>query len=132
MRVLDKRNFVNRLASQSQHVCIFKIQIFHVYKTLRSSAFSETQIGLPLFFSLENQNSANTIRNTSFIPSPMYISSSIFSVSLYSSMYVCYSILSISTGSLFSVPTSALFMVFVLHLTCQVTILYSSSAELML
>ena len=77
MRVLDKRNFVNRLASQSQHVCIFKIQIFHVYKTLRSSAFSETQIGLPLFFSLENQNSANTIRNTSFIPLLYFLSQSI-------------------------------------------------------
>ncbi|XP_075652992.1 uncharacterized protein LOC142623459 [Castanea sativa] len=49
----------------------------------------------------------------------MYISSSFFSVSLYSSIYICYSILSVSTGSLFFVPTPALFMVFALLLTCQ-------------
>ncbi|KAM4117613.1 hypothetical protein ACJW30_02G138000 [Castanea mollissima] len=34
-------------------------------------------------------------------------------------MHICYSILSISMGSLFSIPTFALFMVFVLRLTCQ-------------
>ncbi|KAM4093279.1 hypothetical protein ACB094_06G103300 [Castanea mollissima] len=49
----------------------------------------------------------------------MHVFSSIFSVNLYSSMYICYSILSVSTGSLFFVPTSALFMVFVLRLACQ-------------
>nr|POE69419.1 hypothetical protein CFP56_08672 [Quercus suber] len=33
------------------------------------------------------------------------------SVSLYSSMYICYSVLSVSTGSQFSVPTFALFFI---------------------
>ena len=35
-------------------------------------------------------------------------------------------------GSLFSIPTSALIGVFVLHLVCHVTILRSSFAEFML
>ncbi|KAF3966897.1 hypothetical protein CMV_009043 [Castanea mollissima] len=32
-------------------------------------------------------------------------------VSLYSSMYICYSVLSVSTGSQFSVPASASFFI---------------------
>ena len=110
-----------------QIIRLHKISMFAFSKS-RIFTFAKHCEALPLqkrrwancyfFFSSENQNSANTIRNsantignTSSIPSPMYISSFIFSVSLYSSMYICYSVLSVSIGSQFSVPNSASFFI---------------------
>ena len=95
-----------------------KSRIFTFAKHCEALLFQKRRCANRYFFSSENQNSANRIRNsanaignTSFIPSPMYISSFIFSVSLYSSMYICYSVLSVSIGSQFSVPNSASFFI---------------------
>ena len=92
------------MAPQNQHVCVFKIKNFHVYKTLRSSTFSETWIRLPLFFSSKNQNSANMIRNTNFIPSPC-ISPPLFSQLVYTPPCI--------SATLFSQSPLALYFCFV-------------------
>ena len=107
----------------------FSKSIFFTFaKHCKALLFQKRRWANRYFFSLENQNSTNTIGNTSFIPSPMYISSFIFSVVLYF-LHVYLLLCSLSLHEL-SILCS--YFYFVLHLACQVTILRSFSAEFML
>ena len=105
MRVLDKTWFYKPFRFTKISTFAFsKSRFFMFSKHCKALFFSETQIGLPLFFSSKNQNSAKTLNGFIEIPAlslpHVYLFLYFFLVSLYSSIYICYPVLSVSTGSL--------------------------------
>ena len=135
MRVLDQTVCKPFGSTEISTFAFSKFWFFMFTKHCQALLLEKPKLGYRNFFLQKIKITPKRLSVFIEIPAlslPMYISSSIFSVSLYSFMYICYPVLSVSMGSLFSIPTSALIGVFVLHLVCHVTILLSSFAEFML